>query len=132
MDDEHRQRLARATRSLSEWLDPLAFTELHRSDVTALLTEHIVNWARSHRFRIRQQMRSTTIQGRPGLRAAGAILDLACIHPSGQQSAIELDGDNKVWSIEKLAAEAETGRLAIWVKWGRPANLTGPHVQLAS
>jgi hypothetical protein len=51
------------------------------------------------------------------------LLDLACIHPSGQKIAIEVDGDNNIWSIEKLAAEADTGKLAIWVKWGRPANL---------
>jgi len=45
MDDKHRHRLTRATSSLREWLDPLAFTDLHRSDVTALLTEHVVAWA---------------------------------------------------------------------------------------
>lgn len=31
--------------------------------------------------------------------------------------------DNNLWSVEKLAAEAATGKLAIWMKWGRPVNL---------
>jgi hypothetical protein len=124
MDDHRRERLAKATSSLQSWLDPLTFTDLHRRDVTALLTEQVVLWGRAHRFVIRQQVPSTATRlSRRGHPWPG-VLDLACIHASGQNIAIEIDAGNKTWSIQKLAAEAQAGRLAIWVKWGGPVDLT--------
>jgi hypothetical protein len=38
--------------------------------------------------------------------------------------AVEIDFANKFWSIEKLAMEADAGKLAIWVKWGGPVALS--------
>ncbi|HEY3691113.1 MAG TPA: hypothetical protein VGL46_12540 [Pseudonocardiaceae bacterium] len=31
--------------------------------------------------------------------------------------AIEIDRDGKTWSLQKLQAEADAGRVALWVRW---------------
>ena len=55
------------------------------------------------------------------------LLDVLCTHSSGRQIAVEIDNTNTVWSIEKLAAEADSGKSAIWVKWGaRPGCRSSP------
>src|SRR5690606_11999449 len=106
MDDDHRQRVTRATRSLQAWLDPLAFTDLHRSDVTALVTEHVVAWARTNGFLIRTQVPSIATRPSSTGQQWRGRLDLACIRPGGQKIAIEIDASNKLWSIHKLTLEA--------------------------
>src|SRR6476661_8409807 len=123
MDDVRRRQLARATSSLQAWLDRLEFVGLSRQVVTATITAEVVAWAKAHRFDTRQEVEAVAKKRKPYGRNIG-LLDVACTHPSGQQLAIEVDFTNKIWSIEKLAAEADAGKLAIWVKWGGPASLS--------
>jgi hypothetical protein len=83
------------------------------------ITAEVVAWAKDHRFDTRQEVEAVATKRKPCGRNIG-LLDVVCTHPSGQQIAVEVDFTNKIWSIEKLAAEAD----AIWVKWGGPASLS--------
>ena len=122
MDEHRRQQLERATQSLQVWLEPLTFADLSRSATTEVLKAQVVAWARSHRFQTQTEVEAVAAARRRHKRSIG-LLDVLATHPSGQQVAIEIDFTNKVWSIEKLAAEADAGKLAIWVKWGTPPSL---------
>jgi hypothetical protein len=123
MDDQRQQQLTRATSSLREWLAQIHFVDLSRSAVTELLTDHVAAWGRSHGFDIQTEVEGVATKRKSYGRHIG-LLDVLCTHRSGQQIAVEIDNTNKVWSIEKLAAEADSGKLAIWVKWGAPASLS--------
>ena len=123
IDEDRYRQLVRATDSLQEWLAPLEFTDLSRSAVTEAITAQAVAWAMSHGFVVSQDVEAVATKRRPHNRHIG-LLDIACEHPSGQQLAIEVDFANRVWSVEKLAAEADAGKLALWVKWGGPASLS--------
>ena len=123
MYDQRRQRLDRATSSLREWLALVTFRDLSRSAVTEHLTAQVVAWAEAHGFEARTEVEAVATKRKPYGRNIG-VLDVLCTHRTGQQVAVEIDHTNKVWSIEKLAAEADNGKLAIWVKWGSPASLS--------
>jgi hypothetical protein len=124
MDERRQQSLARATDSLRSWLAPLEFPPLPRAEVTALVTAQIAEWAQSYRFEVTQQVKAIATRRRRYGRTQNGWLDLECRHRSGMTVAIEIDFANKFWSIEKLAAEADAGKLAIWVKWGGPVALS--------
>src|SRR5262245_43291463 len=100
MDDRRQEQLARATSSLREWLAQVRFTDLSRSTVTELLTERVVSWGKSHGFEVRTEVEAVATKRKPYGRHIG-LLDVLCVHPSGQQIAVEIDNTNKVWSIEK-------------------------------
>lgn len=120
MDPQHGDRLHRATDSLRESLESLEFVDLSSPAATRLITDQVAAWATKHGFRVATEVEAVAWQWR-GRRQIG-YLDLLATHPSGQQVAVEIDLTNNVWSIEKLAGEADTGKLAIWIKWGGPAR----------
>ncbi|SRR6266542_366516 len=124
MDEQRQQQLVRATESLRSWLAPLHFASLARSEVTSLVTAHVVAWAESYRFEVVQQVKAIATRRRRYGRTQNSWLNLECRHRSGMTIAVEIDFANKFWSIEKLAAEADAGKLAIWVKWGGPVSLS--------
>jgi hypothetical protein len=123
MDEHRQQQLTRATSSLQEWLARVEFTDLSRAAVTEQLTHQVMAWAQFHGFTVQTEVEAVATKRKPYGRHIG-LLDVLCTHSSGQQIAVEIDNTNKVWSIEKLAAEADSGKLAIWVKWGAPAGLS--------
>jgi hypothetical protein len=89
--------------SLHNWLEPLTFTNLARSATT-----RVVAWAISHGFDVRTEVEAVAAARNRHKRSIG-LLDILARHPSGQVIAVEIDFTNKVWSIEKLAAEAGAG-----------------------
>jgi hypothetical protein len=123
MDAQRQRQLTRATSSLREWLAHIEFADLSRSAVTEFLTDHVAAWGRSNGFDIQTEVEAVATKRKSYGRHIG-LLDVLCTHRSGQQIAVEIDNTNKVWSIEKLAAEADSGKLALWVKWGAPASLS--------
>jgi len=55
-------------------------------------------------------------QARVGPRQAR--LDVVCERPGGLAPvAIEIDRFGKVWSLQKLIAEADAGAVVLWVRW---------------
>lgn len=122
MNPEHQHQLTSATESLRTWLAPIQFHKVARSVVTSLISDRVVEWAQVRGFRTRREVLAVPTKRR--MYGRNGYLDVTCIHNSGQRIAVEIDFSNKVWSIEKLAAEADRGRLAIWVKWGTPTWLS--------
>ena len=103
--------------SLRTRLSSLSREGLSFPQVTALLTEHVVGWASDQgwqpacevRSRIARQTKNGPRQGR---------LDVVCERPGGLAPvAIEIDRFGKVWSLQKLIAEADAGAVALWVRW---------------
>jgi len=123
VDEERYQQLVRATGSLQEWLSPLTFADLSRSAATSLIAEHAMAWARWHGFVVRTEVEAIASRLRPRDHRIGALA-IAGEHPAGRQLAIEIDPVNRIWSIEKLAAEADAGKFAFWIKWGAPVTLS--------
>jgi hypothetical protein len=122
MDEERYGQLVRATGSLREWLAPLTFTDLSRTAATSAITKHAMAWARWHGFIVRTEVEAIARQMRPGDHRISPLA-IAGEHPAGRQLAIEIDSVNRVWSIEKLAVEADAGKFAFWIKWGGPVRL---------
>jgi len=123
MDEERYQQLLRATGSLQEWLTPLTFADLSRSATTSLIAEQAMAWARWHGFVVRTEVEAIASRLRPRDHRISPLA-IAGEHPAGRQIAIEIDSINRVWSIEKLATEADAGKFALWIKWGGPVTLS--------
>ncbi|BEL10762.1 hypothetical protein Q0Z83_089530 [Actinoplanes sichuanensis] len=86
-------------------------------EITALLTQHVVDWAselgwqpeREVRGRLSRHNRSGVRQGR---------LDVVCQRLGPLPPVvIEIDRSGKVWSLRKLLAEVDAGAVALWVRW---------------
>lgn len=83
---------------------------------TAEITHAIVRWAASRGWRVRTEVRveppQSTAQSRVG------YVDVVVREGSGPDLAIEIDSEDKRWSVEKLRYAAAAGMQAVWVRWG--------------
>src|SRR4029453_17039535 len=104
-NDKKPPRRPGAKNSLQTWLNRMEFTNLSRPAVTGAVTNEVTSWPSAHRFEVRREVEHEPTKYQPHWRKLG-LLDLMCTHASGQQIAVEIDFENKIWSIEKLAAEA--------------------------
>lgn len=103
--------------SLHRYLKPLRLSGLTAVQATRLVTYETVCWADEQGWQVAYEVWGRiTRQSKNGpLRAR---LDLVCARPAKQPSvAIEIDKHGKTWSLQKLQAEAEAGRVALWVRW---------------
>ena len=105
--------------SLAEWLDRVTFTELTTDQVTARLIDEIAAWGSGHGWRVYRRAPSVVTLP-PPMERQHSVLDVACARPDGPPLAIEVDHTDRRRTAEKLRAEADAGRIAIWVRWGRP------------
>src|SRR5262245_43363019 len=95
MGKTQQERAATARESLGLYLAPLAFIELRRPDATQLITKEGVAWAHSHGFKTTEEAQGTaTRRTRSGL-PRGSLLDVDCVHPTGQRISIEIDAKTK-------------------------------------
>ncbi|WIM99954.1 hypothetical protein ACTOB_003624 [Actinoplanes oblitus] len=94
--------------------------------MTALLTEHVVGWASDQGWRPEREVRGRIVrQTINGPRQAR--LDVVCERPGGLPPvAIEIDRTGKVWSLQKLIAEADAGAVALWVRWRGRTQIAVP------
>ena len=103
--------------SLTVWLDGFAFVDRDADAVTGLLVDSIVEWGRSQRWRVYRRAPSV-LPLPPPYENRHSDLDVACARPTGRPIAIEVDRADRQRSVEKLRAEADAGRIALWVRWG--------------
>jgi hypothetical protein len=69
----------------------------------------------------------------PPLERQHSVLDVACARPDGPPLAIEIDHTDRRRTVDKLLAEADAGRAAIWVRWGTgPFREPPPPVRMVS
>ena len=103
--------------SLGERLAALTFTDLDTGQVTAGLIEATAAWAADHGWRVYRRAPSV-LSLPPPMDRQRSVLDVACARPDGPPIAIEVDHTDRRRTVEKLLAEAATGRVPFWVRWG--------------
>lgn len=103
--------------SLGEWLAEVTFADKDADEVTALLVDSVVAWAEGQGWRAYRRAPSV-MQLPPPFAHRHSWIDVGCARPEGAPIAIEVDRTDRRRTVEKLLAEAEAGRVAIWVRWG--------------
>jgi hypothetical protein len=116
----------RVAASLSDRLDRLAFADLPTADVTERIIGAVDAWASEQGWRVYRRARSV-MPLPPPMSRQPSVLDVACARPAGPPIAIEVDHTDRRRTIDKLLAEADAGRIPIWVRWGTGGFVAPPH-----
>src|SRR3954454_12435824 len=103
--------------ALDEWLAGLTFADLSADAVTVRLIDEIAGWGAAHGWRVYRRAPSVMTLP-PPLDRQHSVLDVACARPDGPPLAIEVDHSDRRRTVDKLLAEADAGRVPIWVRWG--------------
>jgi hypothetical protein len=111
--------------ALTAWLDRVTFSDLSTEQVTARLIDEIAGWGNAQGWRVYRRAPSVMTLP-PPMERRHSVLDVACARPDGPPLAIEVDHTDRGRTVEKLRAEADAGRIAIWVRWGRPPFVAPP------
>ncbi|MFI6262487.1 hypothetical protein [Micromonospora sp. NPDC051006] len=114
----------RLAESLADRLDAVTFTDLTTDQVTARLIDAVVEWAGEQGWRVYRRAPSV-LPLPPPMSAQQSVLDVACARPDGPPVVVEIDHSTRRRTWEKLLAEADAGRIALWVRWGA-GRLTAP------
>lgn len=107
----------RVTAALADRIAAVTFVDLSADEVTALLVDTIVAWAEGQGWRAYRRAPSV-MPLPPPYSHRHSWIDVGCARPDGAPLAIEIDRTGRQRTIDKLLAEAEAGRVAIWVRWG--------------
>ncbi|BCB77673.1 hypothetical protein Pflav_040830 [Phytohabitans flavus] len=110
----------RVAASLEGWLAGVTFADLGADEVTDLLVDAVVAWAEGQGWRAYRRAPSV-MPLPPPYEHRHSWIDLGCARPEGPPIAVEVDRTDRQRTVDKLLAEAEAGRVAIWLRWG-----TGP------
>jgi hypothetical protein len=103
--------------SLADWISKLTFVDQGADEVTALLVDAAAAWGQAQGWRVYRRAPSVMALPAP-YEHRRSCLDVACARPVGAPIAIEVDRTDRRRSVDKLLAEAEAGRIALWVRWG--------------
>jgi hypothetical protein len=110
--------------SLTEWLDRVTFADLTTEQVTARIIDEVAGWALAQGWRVYRRAPSVVTLP-PPMERRHSVLDVACARPDGPPLAVEVDHTDRGRTVQKLRAEADAGRVAIWVRWG-PGPFSAP------
>lgn len=103
--------------SLTAHLDRLRFVDRSTDEVTALLVDAVVGWGEGQGFVVYRRATSVVPLAAP-YQNRHSIVDVACARPNGRPIVVEVDRTERRRTQEKLLAEADAGRVALWVRWG--------------
>jgi hypothetical protein len=104
--------------SLAARISGLTFLDRTADEVTEVLIETVVDWAVGQNWRVYRRARSV-VPLPPPMRFS--TLDVACARPAGPPVVVEVDRSDRRRTLDKLRAEAEAGRIALWLRWGTGA-----------
>lgn len=110
--------------SLADRLDALSFTDLTTDQVTARLIDTVAGWAGNQGWRVYRRAPSV-LPLPPPMSARQSVLDVACARPGGPPIVVEVDHGTRRRTWAKLLAEADAGRIPLWVRWG-PGRFVAP------
>ncbi|WP_422769640.1 hypothetical protein ACN28C_23225 [Plantactinospora sp. WMMC1484] len=108
---------ARIGAALAGWLGRLTFHDQTSDEVTALLIDTVVAWARAQGWRAYRRAASV-MPLPPPYEHQHSIVDVGCARADGAPVVIEVDHSGRRRSVDKLRLESEAGRIAIWLRWG--------------
>jgi hypothetical protein len=107
----------RVADSLATWLETVTFVDQNTDDVTGLLVEAVAAWATQQGWRVYRRAASI-MKLPPPYDRQHSWLDVACARPRGAPVAVEVDHADRRRTVDKLLAEADAGRIALWLRWG--------------
>ncbi|WP_435824259.1 hypothetical protein [Micromonospora echinofusca] len=107
----------RLAASLAGVIDTVTFADLTTDEVTARLIDTVVGWATARGWRVYRRA-SSVLPLPPPMSAQQSLLDVACARPDGPPVVVEVDHGTRRRTWEKLLAEADAGRIPLWVRWG--------------
>ncbi|WBB68311.1 hypothetical protein [Micromonospora sp. WMMD812] len=110
--------------SLTAHLSRLTFVDRSTRDVTTLLVEAVAAWGEAHGFRVYRRAASVVPLPAP-YQDRHSVVDVAFARPAGRPIVVEVDHTDRRRTVEKLLAEADAGRVALWVRWG-PGPFAAP------
>lgn len=111
--------------SLAAHLGRLTFVDRSTDEVTALLVDAVAAWGEAQGFRVYRRAASVVPLPAP-CQNRHSVVDVACARPAGRPVVIEVDRTDRRRTMEKLLAEADAGRVALWVRWGPGAFAAAP------
>jgi hypothetical protein len=106
--------------SLAARIEGLTFLDRTADEVTAVLIETVVDWATAQNWRVYRRARSV-VPLPPPMQNKFSTLDVACARPAGPPVVVEIDRTDRRRTFDKLRAEAEAGRIALWLRWSTGA-----------
>jgi hypothetical protein len=110
----------RIAAALSARVAALTFLDRTADEVTAVLIDTVADWAVGQGWRVYRRARSV-VPLPPPYEHRFSTLDVACARPAGPPVVIEVDRTDRRRTVDKLLAEADAGRIALWVRWGTGA-----------
>ncbi|MFI0791777.1 hypothetical protein ACH4OY_03595 [Micromonospora rubida] len=111
--------------SMSGRLDSLTFVDRTTEQVTELLIDVIADWGTEQGWRVYRRAASV-VPLPPPMSGQRSVIDIACARPAAPPVVIEVDHTDRRRTVEKLLAEAEAGRVPIWVRWGARGFVAPP------
>src|SRR4051794_41579408 len=105
--------------SLAARLAGVTFAGLTTDQVTARIIDEVAAWGSAHGWRVYRRAPSVVTLP-PPMERQHSVLDVACARPDGPPIVVEVDHTDRRRTVDKLLAEAEAGRIGIWVRWGTP------------
>lgn len=104
--------------SLQAWLTrSLSFVDRDADQVTELVIEAVTQWGRDSGWRVYKKARSV-LPLPPPYADRHSFVDVGMARAGAAPIVVEVDRSDRKRTLEKLAAEAQAGRIALWVRWG--------------
>lgn len=103
--------------ALGAHLDRLAFADRTTDEVTELLVAAVVEWARGAGWRAYRRAASV-VPLPPPYERQFSVVDVGIARAGAAPVVVEVDHADRRRTLDKLAAEAAAGRVALWVRWG--------------
>jgi hypothetical protein len=103
--------------ALGDQLSRLSFADRSSDEVTALLIDATFEWAQSLGWRAYRRAASV-VPLPPPYERQFSVVDVGIARPDAPPLVVEVDHSDRQRTLDKLAAEALAGRVALWVRWG--------------
>jgi hypothetical protein len=120
MDDTER-----VAGSLAAWIASVSFADREADQVTELLIEAVVWWAQEAGWRAYRKAQSVFPLPEP-MAHLHSFVDVGIARHGDAPIVVEVDRSDRKRTLDKLAAEAAQGRVALWVRWGTGAFAVPP------
>ncbi|HZM78630.1 MAG TPA: hypothetical protein VFC19_23120 [Candidatus Limnocylindrales bacterium] len=111
--------------SLTRWINSVSFVDRSADEVTELLIEAVVWWAQEEGWRAYRKARSV-FPLPPPFEHRYSFVDVGIARRDCAPIVVEVDRSDRKRTLEKLVAEAERGRVALWLRWGTGTFATPP------